>query len=131
MATLEERVAALEAKLEGLLEAAKPVDLSSQYANFKVRKSPPNWLEHGGNDYAGYPIAETTPEFCEALASYLDWQAGKDEAKNYSYVNAKGTTVFPAKYARIDAARARAWAQRMRAQAPGIAKTGTDGELPF
>lgn len=110
--TLEQRVSDLEATVE----AMRPVDLSDRYADFTIRKSPPKWLESGGIDYAGQSISQTSPEFCDAIASFLDWQAGKDEASNHSYVNGKGDTVFPAKYARKDAARARAWATKLRAR---------------
>lgn len=144
MATIEERLTALEAEVKHLkatrpAQAAAPVNLEAdKYANFTVRKSPPNWLDKGGPDYAGTSIADTTPEFCDAVADFLDWQAAKDEAKNYSYVNGKGATVFPAEYARKDAARARAWAKRLRddatsnqhRQAPRAA-TGSDDEIPF
>ncbi len=126
MKSIEERLSALEVAIE----AMKPADLSDKYADFVVRRSPPQWLESGGPDYTGTNISQTTPEFCDAIASFLDWQASKDEAKGYSYVNGKGDTVFPAKFARKDAQRARGWAQRLRAAGP--AKRATDsGELPF
>lgn len=137
--TIEQRIAELEAtvaKLQGAAASAQPVDLASdKYADLTVRRSPPKWLESGGPDYTGTAISQTTPEFCDALAAYLDWTAAKDEAKNYSYVNGKGETVFPAKYARKDAARARAWAVRLRA-APVVASSawrpgGDTGDLPF
>ncbi|GAC1536036.1 MAG: hypothetical protein NVS3B1_30240 [Marmoricola sp.] len=118
MKTIEERLAALEAtvaSMQSKAAASAPVDLTDKYANFVVRKSPPKWIDSGGADYAGKPIAETSPEFCDAIASFLDWQASKDEERNHSYVNAKGATVFPAQYARKDAARARAWAAKLRA----------------
>lgn len=111
MKTVEERLAALESAVE----AMRPVDIAGdKYADFTIRRSPPQWLEGGGPDYTGQPISSTTPEFCDAIASFLDWTAGKDEAKSYSYVNSKGDTVFPAKFARKDAARARAWAVKLR-----------------
>jgi hypothetical protein len=115
--TSEERFAALERRLatvESQLEAQKPVDLSDRYADFTIRKSPPQWLQSGGHDFAGQPISTTSPEFCDAIASFLDWQASKDEEQGKTYVNAKGVTVAPAVYARKDAARARAWATRLR-----------------
>jgi hypothetical protein len=120
--TVEQRLAILEAEVRGLkagtpIGSVVPVDLDhDKYANFTVRKSPPNWLSSGGHDYVGMSISETPPEFCEAMAEFLDWQASKDEAKNYSYTNAKGKQVFPAKFARLDAARSRAWAKRLRAE---------------
>ncbi len=150
--TLEERIAKLEGIVETLraiAEAAKPVDLTDKYADFTIRKCPPKWIDSGGRDYTGETISSTTPEFCDAIASFLDWQAERDESKNYSYVNAKGDTVFPAKYARKDAARARAWATKLRAapatggqwqppkgarkpqQAPQVEYGGNEDEIPF
>ena len=139
--SIEQRLAILEAEVRGLKAdksggpaAPREVNLDTdKYANFTVRKSPPNWLTSGGHDYAGDAIASTTPEFCEALAEFLDWQAAKDEAKNYSYVNANGKTVFPAQYARTDAQRCRAWAVRLRADAQANAhrQVGQQDEIPF
>ncbi len=113
--SIEERLSALEAAVAAMKPQA-PVNLDTdKYADFAVRKSPPKWIDSGGRDYTGENISTTTPEFCDAIADFLDWQAEKDEAKNYSYVNGKGETVFPAKFARKDAARARAWAVKLRA----------------
>ncbi len=126
MRTIEERLSALEAAVE----AMRPADLSDKYADFTVRKSPPKWIDSGGPDYTGSPISQTSPEFCEAIASFLDWQASKDEERNHSYVNAKGDTVFPAKYARKDAARARAWGKRLREATPATRAMVQD-EIPF
>ncbi len=112
--TIEERLAALEAAVAALKPQA-PVDLDAdKYADFTIRRCPPKWIDSGGRDYTGDSISTTTAEFCDALASFLDWTAEKDEAKNYSYVNGKGDTVFPARFARKDAARARAWAVKLR-----------------
>jgi hypothetical protein len=118
MSSLEDRVKALEVAVAQMRARAPvaPVNLDAdKFADFAVRKSPPKWLDSGGRDYGGENISKTTPEFCDAMADFLDWQASKDEEKNYSYVNGKGKTVFPAEYARKDAARARAWAVKLRA----------------
>ncbi len=137
--TIEERLATLES----IVESMRPVDLSDKYADFTIRKSPPQWLASGGHDFAGQPISTTSPEFCDAIASFLDWQAGKDEEQDKTYVNAKGVTVAPAVYARKDAARARAWAARLRENrrtpgaAPGPRRQGVapvnldSDEIPF
>ena len=130
--TIEERVSALEAAVAALRpQPAVNLD-SDRYADFLVKRSPPRWLSSGGADYAGQPISTTTPEFCDAIASYLDWTAQKDEEKNHSYVNAKGDTVFPAKFARKDAARARAWSVKLRSapvssRPPGRRPSANDG----
>lgn len=137
--TIEERLATLES----IVESLRPVDLSDRYADFTIRKSPPQWLQSGGHDFAGQPISTTSPEFCDAIASFLDWQASKDEEQNKTYVNNAGKTVAPAVYARKDAARARAWAVRLRENrrtggAPppprrqGVATVNLDSdEIPF
>jgi hypothetical protein len=138
MKTIEERLTALEATVAAMRASAPAstpleVDLASdRFADFAIRKCPPKWLESGGPDYAGRTISETTPEFCDALASFLDWQAARDEAKNYSYTNQKGDVVFPAKFARKDAARARAWAKKLRADSPrAFEPLHASGEIPF
>jgi hypothetical protein len=125
--SLEERLSTLES----IVESLRPVDLSDKYADFTVRKTPPKWIESGGADMTGVAISQTSPEFCDAIASFLDWQAKCDEEKNYSYVNGKGVTVFPAVYARKDAARARAWGQRLRESRPGPGvRAGTAATRP-
>lgn len=112
--TVEERLTAIEAQLS----AMKPVDIvGDRFADFIVRRSPPKWLESGGPDYTGQPISTTSPEFCDALAGFLDWTAEKDEASGRTYVDGKGVTRSPVAFARKDAARARAFAAKMRADA--------------
>ncbi len=139
MKTIEERLASLEAAVAALRPQVA-VDLATdQYADFVVRKCPPRWIDSGGRDYTGEHISTTTAEFCDAIAGFLTWQAEKDEAKNYSYVNAAGKTVFPAKFARTDAARARAWAVKLRKAPPAQARAAAasdyasdaDELLPF
>jgi hypothetical protein len=105
---------ALSEKKTGLVSGA-PVaaiapdsDLDSQWGDPEVRKDSPQWLKMGGESYVGRRFSECPPDYLEALASFFDWKAGKDEAE--------GTPekLKYAGYARKDAARARGWAKRDR-----------------
>lgn len=133
--SLEERVAALEAAVEAL----KPVDvgdINSEWNNFVVRRSPKNWLASGGTDYEGRRLSETTPEFCDALASFLDWRATKEAEEGKTYVKkATGEALPVAPLTRKDAARAKAWARRLREAAPTQRPlslgTSDDSDIPF
>jgi hypothetical protein len=61
-----------------------------------------------GESFAGYRFSETTPEYLDAMAKYLDacaYMAEKDPDEK----KRKGAT-----YKRKDAARARGWAIRLR-----------------
>lgn len=121
--SLEERVAALEAAVEAL----KPVelgDLSSEFNNMRVHRCPPKWIDSGGPDYTGSRLSETTPEFCDALSSFLSWRAGKEEQEAKTYLSKKTGEQLPvAPLTRRDAARAKAWGKRLREAGPAITKT--------
>ena len=128
--SIEARLTALESAVAAL----KPIDvgdLNSEWANFVVRKSPPAWLKSGGIDYEGRRLSETTPEFCEAVASLLDWRAGKEEGETKTYIKkATGESLPVAPLTRKDAARARAWAAKLRATVHAVA-SHDEAELPF
>lgn len=81
---------------------ADDADLDSQYGDPVIRRDPKRWT---GESYVGSKFSETTPEYLEEVASFKDWQAGKDAAA--------GDTK-KAGYNRKDAARARGWAKRLR-----------------
>lgn len=128
--SIEERLTALEAAVAAL----KPIDvgdLNSEWANFVIRKCPPSWLKSGGPDYEGRRLSETSPEFCDALASMLDWRAGKETEENKTYLKkTTGESLPVAPLTRKDAARCRAWAKRLRETLP-TAKAPDSEELPF
>lgn len=111
---LNERVA----KLEAAVEALRPVDLgdiTSEYNNFAVRKDPKSWLDSGGESYAGKRLSECPPAYLDALASLFEWMARKDEESGNTYVNKKTGEAMPtAPLKRKDAARAKAWAKKLR-----------------
>lgn len=95
---------------EILLRLPKPavvVDIDDQYGDPTVRKDPPKW---DGESMVGRRYSECPPAFLRKLAGFLDWKAGKTEQEGdperQKYVG----------YDRKDAARARAWAERIEKQ---------------
>ncbi len=133
--TIEQRLAALEAAVEAL----KPVeigDIHSEWNNFVIRRVPSSWLKTGGPDYSGQRLSDTSPEFCDALAAFLTWRASKETEENKTYVKkATGETLPVAPLTRKDAARARAWARKLREVSPTQRPLQVDDfaqdELPF
>lgn len=112
-------------------EVASDAELDHpQYGNPVVRRNPPRWT---GADEAGRTMSECSPEFLEELASFNDWRAMKDEEKGEG---------DKAKWPRLDAARCRGWAARIRggyvasdtaapATSAGLHGTADDAEIPF
>jgi hypothetical protein len=88
-------------------EVATDDDLDGQYGNPEIRKDPPRW---SGESYVGCRYSEAPPEYLETLAGFLMWKAGKDDEKDER--DSKGNP--KSKWSRLDAARARGWAQRIR-----------------
>lgn len=86
-------------------EVASERDLDSQYGDPTVKKDPKRWT---GESFAGCRMSECPPEYLEVLADLKDWMADKDEEKGTD----DGRRF--AKYGRLDAARARGWAERKR-----------------
>jgi|GEM_PF-977021 len=111
---LKKRVEVLEATNRRLLAAlggssssdpgvgVGPVDLDSEQGDPQVYRDPPRWQ---GQTFQGKFYSETTPEYLDAMASFKDWVAMKEDEKG----SAKN-----AGYARLDAARARGWGVRLR-----------------
>jgi hypothetical protein len=89
-------------------DIASDEDLDGKYGDPEVRRDPPRW---SGESYAGRKYSETSPEFLDVMASFLDWAASQAEAKNET--TASGQPRAP--YLRRDAARARGWKARMLA----------------
>lgn len=89
-------------------------DLDGEHGDVTVKYDPKEkyW---SGESFAGYRFSECPPEYLDAMAKYLDacaYMAEKDPDEK----RRKG-----ARYKRMDAARARGWARRIRAnggQAP-------------
>lgn len=75
-------------------------DLDSKYGNPAVRaKDPRDWT---GESQLGKPFSECPPAYLELVADRLEYFASQEE-------DAK-----KARYNRLDASRARGWAQRLR-----------------
>lgn len=89
-------------------EVASEQDLDGQWGNPELKKDPPRWR---GKPYAPCRMSDTHPEYLDEVASFLDWQAGKDDESGKTANNGKPSS----SYKRRDAARARGWAKRLRA----------------
>lgn len=144
LASLEAKVSALEARLASL-EAGRTgraelpqVDIDDpQYGDPVVRRDPPRWK---GASRKGDNFSRCPPDFLKALAAFLQWKAAKNDAEGEKRY---------AGFARLDAARALAWAERNTAQEPkqaplplsnapedddgrwGGSSFGDDGDIPF
>jgi hypothetical protein len=95
------------------VEVADDEDLDGKYGDPEIRRDPPRW---SGESYAGRRYSETSPEFLDVMASFLDWAASQAEAKNETTNSGQPR----APYLRRDAARARGHRLRMlNAQAAG------------
>lgn len=116
VAEIKRRLAAAPAPARGDAEngggpregdVANDRDLDGPHGDPTVRFDPPSkyW---GGASFTGYHFSETEPDYLDAQAKYLDacaYMAEKDsdEKKRKS-----------ARFKRLDAARARGWAARLR-----------------
>ncbi len=89
-------------------------ELDSTYGDPVVRKDPGRWR---GESMAGRKFSQCTPEYLEELAGLFDWRGDQDDKSNA--VDAKGNP--KSKWSRLDAARARGWARRLRASGGGDA----------
>lgn len=101
-------------------EVASARDLDGPNGDPTVKKNPPRW--QGGGDFAGYKFSECPPEFLECLADFKDWQADNPKADaDPKY----------ARYARLDASRARGWAERNRKSggAPARPPASDEGDM--
>jgi|SRR6516162_4789239 hypothetical protein len=84
----------------GVPDVAFDADLDGPYGNQPIRaKDPKDWT---GESQLGKPLSECPPAYLDLVAARLDYFAQhSDDPKK-------------AKYNRLDAARARGWAQRLR-----------------
>jgi len=86
-------------------------DLDSEYGNPSIRKDPRDWT---GESYVGCNFSDAPPEYLEMLAASYDWRAGKDDEAGANGELDKRGKPKSGYYPRLDAARARGWAQRKR-----------------
>jgi hypothetical protein len=87
-------------------------ELDSTYGDPVVRKDPGRWR---GESMSGRKFSQCTPEYLEELAGLFDWRGDQDDKSNA--VDAKGNP--KSKWSRLDAARARGWARRLRQSGGG------------
>lgn len=101
------------------LEVADDGDLDGPYGNPEIRRDPPRW---SGESMVGRRYSECPADYLDTLAGFNAWRAQKDDEAQA--VDAKGR---PKSYwAKLDAARARGWAQRIRGTGPKVtAKTSS------
>lgn len=85
-----------------------------------IKKDFKRWT---GPSMVGKHYSETTPEYLDGLASFKDWQAGKDDEANA--VDDKGRP--KSFYAKKDSKLCRGWAKRLRAGWKPKATTATQG----
>ena len=86
---------------------ADDTDLDGKYGDPLMRFLPRDWA---GADFKGRHFSECPAELLEMAAETFDYFARQAEAKNE--LTDKGKPV--AQYKRLDAARARGWAKRVR-----------------
>lgn len=105
-AKLRQAFAALVARVEYLERAlalfVPDRELDAKNGNPVVRFPSKKWI---GPNFEGKRFSECTPDFLEAHAKYLTWKADNPQAGREKYSAGQ----------RLDAARARSWARRLRA----------------
>lgn len=89
-------------------EIASDADLDSPRGNPEVRLVPKRW---SGEDMRGRRFSEAEPEFLDMLADMLEWMANRNDETGAVDKNGNPKS----KWDRLDAARARGWARRIRA----------------
>lgn len=129
MSGIEDRLDRIERKLDALLAALKTpgaggrpaagntsapggdieADIDGPRGDPEVRFMPKRWT---GADCKGKPFSSCEPELLDMLADTYDWFAQRDDDANA--VDRNGGP--KSKWSRLDAARARAWAARLRGQ---------------
>lgn len=150
MSNIDDRLDRIEQKLDALLAALKTsgggraagvntgagqeidADIDGPRGDPEVRFVPKRW---SGADHKGRTFSACEPEFLDMLADAYDWFAQRDDEQNAVDKNGGPKS----KWSRLDAARARAWSNRLRnqggdsvASAPAPARTapGANGRRP-
>ena len=93
---------------------ASDADLDSPHGNPTIKYDPKRWE---GQSYVGSTYSETEPAYLDCLASFLDWKATANERDmKKPDVSPEQAKKFEksAHFSRLDAARARGWAKRLR-----------------
>jgi hypothetical protein len=132
MSSLEDRLDRIERKLDTLLAALKTngggarasasssngggsasaggdldVDIDGPRGDPEVRFMPKRWT---GADFKGQKFSACDPDFLDTLADAFEWFAQRDDEAGAVDKNGGPKS----KWGRLDAARARAWANRLR-----------------
>ena len=90
---------------------ANEKDLDSKYGNPKVHFAPRDWP---GEFTKGRQMSEYEPDFLDMLAEQMEYFADRDSESDAIDEYTKKPVKERAKYKRMDAARARGWAKRLR-----------------
>ncbi|MEZ4404902.1 MAG: hypothetical protein R3A52_00210 [Polyangiales bacterium] len=127
MSNIEDQLDRIERKLDTLLAALKSqpmgggsrasaannngggdidIDIDGPRGDPEVRFMPKRW---SGADFKGRKFSECDPEFLDMLADAYEWFAQRDDEQNA--VDKNGAP--KSKWSRLDAGRARAWANRL------------------
>ena len=113
-------------RLEKLLAVAAPAkvaddrDLDGKWGDPEVKFDPRDW---SGDSCKGQHMSECPAPFLDLLAETFDYFAAQAEEKGETTTS--GKPVAP--YKRMDAARARGWAKRIRAGYKPAAQPATEG----
>lgn len=110
----EQRVKNAQAQPQttGALLVANEKDLDSKYGNPKVHYPPRDWP---GEFTKGLKMSEYPAEFLDMLAEQMQYFADRDKGSTEIDEYTKKPLGKLAEYKRMDAARARGWAKRIRA----------------
>lgn len=98
-----------------------PVDLDGPRGNPEVRFIPKRWE---GKNYKGFTFSDTEPSFLLMLAETFDYFARKEDEEGQTDKNGAPKS----KWTRLDAARARGWAERLAGK-PEKRKTSNRGPV--
>lgn len=135
MSDIEDRLDRIERKLDALLAAMKAptngraaaatsaptgasdpdVDIDGPRGDPEVRFMPKRWT---GADFKGQKFSSCDPEFLDMLADAYEWFAQRDDESGA--VDKNGSP--KSKWSRLDAARARAWSNRLRGDSGSASK---------
>ena len=97
-------------------DVADAADLDGPYGDPEIRRDPPRWT---GESMVGKRYSECPADYLDNLAGFNAWRAQKDDEQQA--VDAKGRP--KSHWAKLDAARARGWAQRIRGAQPAVRET--------
>lgn len=127
VARLEKRFGQMSVSGGGHANVAPDSDLDGPHGDPVMRKDPKRWNADVDGSYVGCHFSECPPDYLDAVAGFKEWQAQQDERKGTDDDKRK------AKFNRLDAARARGWAQRLRSGYRPLSKPAhpDEGDVPF